>query len=86
MVVEKYLFHCARSIIEISNIEGIGIIGTNSLPLEPCATVLSVSCAGFVFFRAEPVAYGDSQARGQTEAIATGQHHNHSNARSKLHL
>ena len=40
------------------------------------------------FFKATPVAYGGSQARGQigTAAAANGLHHSHSNARSKPHL
>ena len=34
-------------------------------------------------FRAVPVAYGGSQARGQIGAVAAGLHHSHSNARSE---
>ena len=34
----------------------------------------------FVFSRAAPTAYGDSQARGLIAAIATGLHQSHSNA------
>ena len=37
----------------------------------------------FIFFRAAPVAYGDSQARDLIEATAAGLHHNHSNTRSE---
>ena len=37
----------------------------------------------FCLFRAAPVAYGASQARGLIGAIAAGLHHKHSNARSK---
>ena len=37
----------------------------------------------FSFFRAAPEAYGDFQARGLIETIATGLHHNHSNEGSK---
>jgi len=37
-------------------------------------------------FRAEPVADGGSQARGQIEAAAASVHHSHSNAGSKPHL
>ena len=37
-------------------------------------------------FRAAPVAYGSSQARGRIRAVASGLCHNHSNARSKPHL
>ena len=38
------------------------------------------------FFRAEPLAYGVSQARGQIRAVATGLCHSHSNMGFKLHL
>ena len=39
-------------------------------------------------FRATPMAYGDSQARGQIGAVASGLHHSHShsNGRYKPHL
>ena len=37
-------------------------------------------------FRAAPVAYGVSQARGQIGAVAAGLYHSHSNVRSKLRL
>ena len=40
----------------------------------------------FCFFRAAPVAYGSSQARGWIKPTAASLHHSHSNARSKLHL
>ena len=39
-----------------------------------------------LLFRAEPVAYGGSQARGLIGAIAASLHYSYSNARSKLHL
>ena len=35
------------------------------------------------FFRAAPVAYGGSQAKGQIRAIAAGLHRSHSNAGSE---
>ena len=38
------------------------------------------------FFRAVPVAYGSSQARGQIETAAAGLQHSHSNTGSKSHL
>ena len=40
----------------------------------------------FLLFRAEPVACGGSQARGQIGAIAPDLQHSHSNAESKLCL
>ena len=43
-------------------------------------------CFVALFFRAAPVAYGDSQARGLIRAIAAGLHHSHSNTRSELCL
>ena len=36
-----------------------------------------------VFFRAAPVAYGDSQARGLIGAVSAGLHHSHRNTRSE---
>ena len=46
----------------------------------------SFSFVRFAFFRAVPVAYGGSQARGQIRAVAAGLHHSHSNVRSEPHL
>ena len=40
----------------------------------------------FAFFRAAPVAYGGSQARGLIGPVAAGLCQSHSNARSKPHL
>ena len=40
----------------------------------------------FLLFKAVPVAYGGSQARGLIGTAATGLHHRHSNTRSKLCL
>ena len=40
----------------------------------------------FCLFRAEPTAYGGSQARSLIGAEATGLHHSHSHTRSELHL
>ena len=38
----------------------------------------------FVFSRATPTAYGDSQARGLIEVLDAGLHQSHSNAGSEL--
>ena len=40
----------------------------------------------FCHFRATPVAYGGSQARGLIRAIASAPHHSHSNVGSGPHL
>ena len=40
----------------------------------------------FAISWAAPTAYGGSQARGQSGAVAAGLHHSHSNTRSELHL
>ena len=40
----------------------------------------------FCLFRAIPMAYGSSQARGWIGTAAAGLHHSHSNARSKPQL
>ena len=43
-------------------------------------------CFVFCLFRAAPVAYGGSQARGPIRATAASLHHSHNNARSEPHL
>ena len=40
----------------------------------------------FCLFRATPVAYGGSQARGRIGAVAACLHHSHSNTGSEPHL
>ena len=40
----------------------------------------------FWLFRAAPVVYGGSQARGQIGAVAAGLNYSHSNTESELHL
>ena len=40
----------------------------------------------FFFFRAVPVAYGSSQARGRMRAVAVSPTHSHSDAGSELHM
>ena len=40
----------------------------------------------FFFFRAAPMTYQSSQARGRIGAVATNLRHSHSNARSELRL
>ena len=40
----------------------------------------------FCLFRATPMAYGRSQARGLIEAVAASLYHSHSNAGSEPHL
>ena len=50
------------------------------------ALVFFCCCCLFVFFRAAPAAYGDSQARGLIRVFAAGLCQSHSNARSELCL
>ena len=40
----------------------------------------------FFLFRATPIAYGSSQARGRIGAVAASLRHSHINVRSELHL
>ena len=40
----------------------------------------------FLLFRAAPMAYGGSQAKGQIRAVAAGLHHRHSSSGSKPSL
>ena len=59
---------------------------TKSTALTSSKPLISVQfCFYFYFllFRAAPVAYGSSQARGQIGDAAAGLHHSHSNARSE---
>ena len=51
-------------------------------------TIRSFAFFFFVFclFRAAPMTYGGSQARGSNRAIAASIHHSHSNATSELRL
>ena len=48
--------------------------------------LFSLSLPLFLLFRAAPLAYGSSQARGHIGAVATGLHHSHSDTRSEPHL
>ena len=53
---------------------------------ERCYQVLLLCFLFFCLFRAIHAADGGSQARGQIRAVATSQHHSHSNAGSKPRL
>ena len=44
------------------------------------------TATNLLIFRASPAAYGRSQARGRTGAVAISLYHSHSNARSEPHL
>ena len=44
-----------------------------------CGTLSFLFCGSFFLFRAAPVAYGSSWARGWIRAAAAGLHHNHGN-------
>ena len=57
----------------------------NIFPVQESRTCCR-SILFFFLFRAEPVAYGSSQARGGIGAAAAGLRHNLSNIRSKLYL
>ena len=46
---------------------------------------MKLSPSFFFLFRATPMAYGSSQAKGRIRAAAAGLHHSHSNNRSKAH-
>ena len=52
-------------------------------PLQNLFFLLLLLLLFFVFFRAAPLAYGGSEARGPIRAVPTGLRHNHSTARSK---
>ena len=50
------------------------------------AFLLSFFFFFFCLFRAAPVAYGGSQARGRISVVATGLYHSHTNVGSELSL
>ena len=54
--------------------------------LQEGNTAYSVVKNNFFFFRAASMAYGGSQARGRTRAVAASLHHSHSNVGSELIL
>ena len=63
--------------------------GTTVRFLTHCTTAGTPVPLFFFFFclyRAAPLAYGGSQARGWIGAIASGLHHSHNNTRSEPHL
>ena len=51
-----------------------------------CAFFFVVVVVFCLFFRAVPVAYGNSLAKGQIGAIGAGLYHSHSNVRSEPYL
>ena len=57
-----------------------GVLALRSIHFQRMALFL------VCFFRATPVAYGISQARGGIGAVASGLHHSHSNMGSKPRL
>ena len=50
------------------------------------SSIISFFFFFFLLFRAIPVAYGGSQARGLIGAVAAGLHYGHSNGGSEPHL
>ena len=70
--------HCGMSVL-------VGD-GPNSKNPAPFSDFFLIFFFFFFFFRVTPTAYGGSQARGQTGAIAASLWHRHSNARSKPRL
>ena len=48
--------------------------------------IITIIILSFVFFRAAPVAYGGSQARGRIRAVTVSLRQSHSNAKTEPHL
>lgn len=72
--------HCAKSVIKPAS------LWTLCHVINPLSHTENSLYFCFIFFKAAPMAYWGSQARGQFRAVATGLHHSHSNTRSKLHM
>ena len=88
-VEQRKLLHCGWE----CNLEqpmwlGIKPKETILLPLKrhPHSMFIPVLLLLLLLFRAAPMAYGGSQARGQIGAVAAGLHHSDSNAGSELDL
>ena len=62
-----------------TNLSSLGIPELQSLSSHPFIYL-------FIYFRAAPAAYGDSQARGRIRAVAAGLYHSHSNSGSEPRL
>ena len=79
---DSFLFHHLASIRAVQ-VENVHLSLFLSLSLS-----LSLFFFFFFFglFRAAPIAYGSSQAKGHIGAVAAGRSHSHSNNRSELRL
>ena len=80
MIVVKVMY--CQGLVHRKLIIFIIIIWNITMPVRPNKEQAGL----FFFFKATPVAYGGSQARGQIGATASGLHHSHSNARSMPRL
>ena len=69
----------------IETIGGVDYVDCSCLGVALCkvSAISSLFIYLFCLFRAEPTAYGGSQARGRIRALAAGLHHSHSNAGSE---
>ena len=61
-----------------------GVVTVHRVAKERCLLLFFFLI--FFIFRAAPVAYESSQARGHIVAITAGLHHSHSHSRSEPHL
>ena len=84
-----YLTWLSCGLVELQEVRTIGG-KTHKCKLSPSPCTLSPRDfffgGGGSLFRAEPMAYGSSQVRGQIGATAASLCHSHSNAGSKLCL
>ena len=62
--------------------------GEGNSDLETCFKIMMIIyfLSFFFLFKAEPAAYGDSQARGRIGAVATGLRQSHSNSGTESRL
>ena len=71
--------------LSVHTILGPESLGEGYFILFFCFLLFYFFCL-FAISRADPVAYGGSQARGRIGAIVAGLHHSHSNVGSELCL
>ena len=75
-------FHPCCSLLSVLH----SFLWLSCIPLDEDTTFVYSFFFFFLLFRATPLAYGSSQARGQIGAIAASYSHSHSNAKSKPRL
>ena len=78
--IHMYIFFIYSSVNDLGCFHVLDIVNSAAVNI-----VVDISFF-FLLFRAAPIAYGGSQARGRIRTMAAGLCHSHRNAGSKIHL